>query len=139
MTRRDTWANPGLILTALTYRMKEGRSRAVAGLSMGGAESLALGLVHLETFNWVAAFSAAMPEEPLLASALGDATKVAKNLRWLWLGCGQEDRLLEGNRTLDARLTDKGVKHTLRVSEGGHAWPVWREYLLETAPQLFRP
>jgi enterochelin esterase-like enzyme len=126
-------------LVERTYRVKkDGRSRAIAGLSMGGAQSLAVGLGHPEAFNWVGAFSAAMPEEPVLASALADAG-LGKKLRWLWIGCGKEDGLLEGNRKLDATLTDKGVKHTLRVTDGGHAWPVWRAYLLEVAPQLFRP
>jgi enterochelin esterase family protein len=124
------------------YRLKtDAASRAIAGLSMGGNQSLTTGLDHPERFAWIGAFSSAAQLKELQAGALADpgAPKaLGKKLRWLWIACGKEDALLARNEELVAWLKEHGVAHTWKVSDGGHAWPVWRQYLVEVLPQLFR-
>jgi enterochelin esterase family protein len=106
---------------------------------MGGNEALTVGLEHPERFAWVGAFSASVPPREVLEPALANPRALDKKLRWLWLGCGKEDGLMARNKELVDALAAKGVKHIWRPSEGGHAWPVWRAYLIETLPQLFAP
>lgn len=119
------------------YRIKQGReNRAIAGLSMGGLHSLTIGLNELETFSWVGAFSAAIPEEDAISSAL--ASDLNNKLNLLWISCGKEDFLLEENQALIDLLTQKGIEHQWNLTEGGHSWPIWRDYLTEFAPLLFR-
>jgi enterochelin esterase-like enzyme len=124
------------------YRLKtDAASRAIAGLSMGGDQSVTTGFGHPDKFAWIGAFSSAAQLKQLQEGALADAGAakgLAKKLRWLWIGCGKEDALLARNEELVAWLKANGVPHTWHVSEGGHAWPVWRQYLAEVAPQLFR-
>lgn len=127
-----------LPLVEATYRVKQvAADRAIVGLSMGGLQSLTIGLNHPDTFAWVGGFSAAAPEEERVASALAAPAALNKKLRWLWLAVGKEDFLLERNKAFVALLDGKGVKHSFQITEGDHSWPVWRRYLAEVAPQLF--
>lgn len=120
------------------YRVKPGREhRAIAGLSMGGLHALTIGLNELDTFAWIGSFSAAVPEEAI-APALADAAGTNEKLKLLWIACGKEDRLLAENEKLTALLKEKSIRHEWHLTEGGHSWPVWREYLAEFAPRLFR-
>lgn len=120
------------------YRAKnDAASRAIVGLSMGGHQALTVGLNNPDRFAWVGGFSSAAPKESEIATPLSDVKALGKRLRWLWIGCGQEDFLLERNEALVKLLGQKGVAHTWRLTEGGHSWPVWRSYLEEVAPQLF--
>jgi len=121
------------------YRVRRDRgSRAIAGLSMGGGQSLLVGLNHLELFAWVGAFSSFAPDpEQTLASALADGTKTNKRLKLLWIACGKDDFLVDRNKSLDETLTRHGVTHVFKITEGKHQWPVWRAYLGEVLPQLF--
>lgn len=122
------------------YRVRtDADSRAIVGLSMGGGQSLTIGLQHPETFAWVGGFSSAAPAESAIADALKDPKALQKKLRWLWVGCGKEDFLLKRNQDFVALLQGKGIQPIWHLSEGGHAWPVWRSYLVEIAPQLFAP
>ncbi len=121
------------------YRVEEGpEHRAIVGLSMGGGQSLAIGLNNLDRFAWVGGMSSAVfnPEETL-ASALAHPRATNNRLRLLWVGCGKDDFLLEQNQQFDALLTQRGLKHTYRLTEGNHSWPVWRRYLAELLPLLF--
>ena len=120
------------------YRVIGDRSsRAIAGLSMGGAESLATGLNALDTFAWVGSFSeGGLPAEfdrafPSLSS------KANAKLRLLWIACGTEDRLIDANRQFREWLTSKGVKFTPIETPGAHTWMVWRRNLAAFAPLLF--
>jgi len=113
--------------------------RALVGLSMGGGQSLTIGLNNAATFAWVGGFSSAAPKESEIAKALEDPKALSRKLRWLWVGCGKEDFLLKRNEEFVALLKSKGLEPTWRLSEGGHAWPVWRGYLAEIVPQLFAP
>jgi len=121
------------------YRVRRDRgSRAIAGLSMGGGQSLLVGLNHLELFAWVGAFSSFAPDpEQTLASALANGTKTNKRLKLLWIACGKDDFLVDRNKSLDETLTRHGVTHVFKITEGKHQWPVWRAYLGEVLPQLF--
>jgi enterochelin esterase family protein len=120
------------------YRAAPDReSRAIAGLSMGGAESLFVGLNALDRFAWVGSFSAGgLPEGH---AATFPALSAADNarLRLLWIACGTDDRLIEANRALHTWLDGKGVKHTYVETPGAHTWMVWRRNLATLASMLF--
>ncbi len=121
------------------YRIvKDRNSRAIAGLSMGGSESLLTGLNHLDQFAWIGAFSSGgIPEEfgndfPTLNA------KSAQQLHLLWIACGTDDHLITVNRTLRAWLKSKGIQPTEIETPGMHTWMVWRRNLVEFALQLFK-
>lgn len=127
-----------LPLTEARYRVeKDAAHRAIAGLSMGGWHSLSIGLSHLDRFSAIGAFSAAPPEEGLVAPALADAAGTNQRLKLLWIACGKDDFLRERNEQFVARLKDAGVHHEWHLTEGAHSWPVWRGYLAEFVPRLF--
>ena len=122
------------------YRTLPGRaSRAIAGLSMGGAESLLVGLNHPDDFAWIGSFSAgAVPSDyagsfPRVDAALG------ARLSLLWIACGTEDRLIAPNRRFRAWLESRGVHPIAVETPGAHTWPVWRRNLTAFAPLLFQP
>lgn len=113
--------------------------RAIAGLSMGGGQTLQIGLHHLDLFSRVAAFSAAVAREPFTAfqDVASDAKKVNAALKLLWLACGSDDSLFTPNRQFSAFLTQAGITNTFKPTAGGHTWIVWRQYLNEVAPLIF--
>lgn len=113
-------------------------SRAIIGLSMGGGQSLQVGLNHLDRFAWVGAMSAAVPEADAITTALADAQGTNKKLKSLWIAIGKDDFLLSRNKTFDELLTTKGITHTYKITDGNHSWPVWRKYLAEFAPMVFQ-
>lgn len=121
------------------YRVKGGReNRAIAGLSMGGLHALTIGLNHLDSFAWIGSFSAAPPEAPAIAAALEDPEKTNASLKRLWIACGKDDFLLGENEKLTALLKEKSIRHEWLLTEGDHSWPVWRGYLADFLPRLFR-
>jgi enterochelin esterase family protein len=121
------------------YRVSADRtSRAIAGLSMGGAESLYTGLNALDRFAWVGAFSSGGLREEFDADFPGLDAKANDKLRVLWIACGTDDRLIDLNRKLRAWLTSKGVKHEAVETPGAHTWMVWRRNLAAFAPLLFQ-
>jgi enterochelin esterase family protein len=117
---------------------RDRRMRAIAGLSMGGSQSLLTGLNSLDRFAWVGAFSSGglgddwSKDFPSL-----DAT-ANRRLQLLWIGCGTEDRLIEGHRKFVEWLKAKGVRSTTLETPGAHTWMVWRRYLSDFLPLLFR-
>lgn len=122
-----------------TYRVETSSSkRALAGLSMGGAQTLGVGIPHADRFGWLGCFSGAMPPGDRLKTALSDKEKLNANLKLFWIACGEKDFLLEQNKTLIADLKDKGIQHEWHLTPGDHSWPVWRGYLTEFLPRLFR-
>ncbi len=122
-----------------TYRVAANReSRAIAGLSMGGAESLFTGLNGLDHFAWVGAFSSGGLGEDLNVTFPALDEKANSRLRLLWIACGTDDRLIEANRKFREWLTSKGVKHTDIETAGAHTWMVWRRNLAAFTPLLFR-
>ena len=115
------------------------KAELFAGLSMGGGQSLTVGLRNPGTFGYVVSFSGSVPRSPqAIANLIPDATAVNDHLRLLWLGCGRGDFLLKANQDFIAALDKAGVKRTWHESEGMHHWPLWRTYLVEVAPLLFR-
>jgi enterochelin esterase-like enzyme len=108
--------------------------RAVAGLSMGGAQSFSVGLKHTDKFAWVGGFSAPIFGKGGLASNPASA----KKLRLLWVSCGDTDSLFDGNKGFHASLESKQVPHVWHVDKGGHTFGVWKNDLYLLAPLLFR-
>jgi enterochelin esterase family protein len=122
-----------------SYRtINKRESRAIIGLSMGGGQSLTVGLNHLDRFAWVGGMSASAPTEDALASVLVDPKATNKKLKLLWIAIGKDDFLLSRNKPLDELLTSKGIEHTFKITDGAHSWPVWRKYLAEFAPMVFQ-
>jgi enterochelin esterase family protein len=121
------------------YRTRtDAANRAIAGLSMGGGQSLTVGLNHPDRFAWVGGFSSAVfNPATTLATALKDPKVTDSALRLLWIACGKDDRLIENNKQLVALLKEKGIHHEFLTTQGAHTWPVWRRYLADFAPLLF--
>jgi len=121
------------------YRVAQDRnSRAIAGLSMGGSESLLTGLNNLDKFAWVGAFSAGGIPDAFEKDFPNLDAKANQQLKLLWIACGTEDHLIKVNRDLRDWLKTKGVEHTDIETPGMHTWMVWRRNLTEFAGLLFR-
>lgn len=123
------------------YRVHSDRDRrAIAGLSMGGGQSLSIGLRHLDLFSYVAGFSAGLRMadfQETFAGLTADSKAANQKLRLLWIGCGTEDGLFGANESFSKFLNAASIKHVFRKTDGGHTWMVWRKYLNELAPLLF--
>jgi enterochelin esterase family protein len=120
------------------YRTVEDRGgRAIAGLSMGGAEALLTGLSHTDQFAWIGAFSSGGLTDDFGAQLPGLDGGARARLRLLWIACGTDDRLLEINRELRDWLRSRGVDHTGVETPGGHTWRVWRRNLVAFASLIF--
>lgn len=138
------------------YRVAPGRrNRAIAGLSMGGLQTLEIAIGDLSRYAYIGVFSsgvfsmgakpktgapAAAPaadwEEQHKAMLANDALK--KDLRLLWFATGSDDFLIETTKSTVAMLRKHGFTPVFKETGGGHTWNNWREYLGEFAPQLFR-
>jgi enterochelin esterase family protein len=111
------------------------KNTAIAGLSMGGAESLYTGLQYPDKFGYVVALSAA----PVGFDSPANPLQWRAQRELLWLACGTQDRQVgQANRALDAYLKQQGINATFKWMDGQHTWLVWRENLVEFAPLLFR-
>ena len=112
--------------------------RALAGLSMGGGQSLNFGLGNLDTFAWVGGFSSAPNTKPP-ADLIRDHAEAAKKLRLLYVACGDEDRLFRISQGVHAMLDENKVPHVYRVIPGGgHDFRVWKSDLYHLARLLLR-
>lgn len=122
-----------------SYRvLADRRSRAIAGLSMGGTESLVVGLNHLDRFAWVGAFSSGGINTNFAAQFPTLDAKANDKLNLLWIACGKEDRLVESNQQLCDWLDKQGIHHAWVTTPGIHSFRVWRRYLADFAPLLFQ-
>ena len=122
-----------------SYRASKDRnSRAIAGLSMGGAESLYTGLNAIDRFAWIGAFSSGGLSDNFDATFPALDSKANSKLHLLWIACGTDDRLIDFNRKLREWLKSKDVHHTDIETPGAHTWMVWRRNLAEFAPLLFQ-
>lgn len=110
--------------------------RALAGLSMGGGQSLNFGLANTDAFAWVGGFSSAPNTFP--PDRLVPAPEKAKSLKLLWISCGDKDGLIGISQRTHAFLKEKGVPHVWHVDSGGHDWPVWKNDLYLFAQKIFR-
>lgn len=115
--------------------------RALAGLSMGGAQALRIGFHHLDQFAFLGAFSPAIDiSDPAkdYDGILADSAKLNRQLHLLWLGIGTEDFLHTPVKESHETLEKAGLNHVWVESSGAHVWTVWRKYLADFAPRLFQ-
>lgn len=111
--------------------------RALAGLSMGGGQALNFGLAHLDTFAWVGGFSSApntLPPEQLVP----DPAAATRQLKLLWVGCGNKDGLIRISQGVHAYLKEKGVPHVWHVDGYGHDATEWKNNLYLLVQRSFR-
>jgi enterochelin esterase family protein len=121
------------------YRVSADReARAIAGLSMGGTQSLFIGLNALDRFAWVGAFSSGGLNANFDEAYPAVDETLNSKLNLLWLACGREDGLIGVNRKLIAWFEDKNVKPTWVETDGGHSFRVWRRYLADLLALLFQ-
>jgi enterochelin esterase-like enzyme len=112
--------------------------RALAGLSMGGGQSLNFGLENLEIFSWVGGFSSA-PNTKTPEELVPDSQKAKELLNLLWVSCGDEDNLMRFSSRTHEYLRDNDVPHVFYVEPGGHDFEVWKNDLYMFSQLLFRP
>ncbi len=121
------------------YNVAAGReSTAIAGLSMGGAQSVIIGLNNLDRFAWVGSFSSGGLRENFGEEFPGLNSSVNSKLRLLWIACGEDDGLFGINSDFNKWLSFQGITHTDIKTPGNHTWMVWRRNLVSFAPLLFR-
>jgi enterochelin esterase-like enzyme len=120
------------------YPVLTGReNRAVAGLSMGGGQSLNFGLAHLNTFGWVGSFSAA-PNTKSPAALVPNPSATAGSILKLWISCGTADGLLYVSQQTHDYLVKNNVPHIYSLVQGaGHDWTVWKYGLYHFSQLIF--
>jgi enterochelin esterase family protein len=135
------------------YRVYTDRAhRAIAGLSMGGSQTLNIGIPHLDKFSYIGVYSSgligsfglrggAAPTGPTWEdqhTAELDNAAAKKGLKLVWFSTGSEDRLMPTTKSTVEMLKKHGFNPVFKESPGGHTWINWRNYLNEFAPQLFQ-
>lgn len=127
-----------------TYRtVPERKSRAVAGLSMGGFHSLNISALYPELFGAVGLFSAAISPRDNVDAPLFAERDVLLSRQFAdaptpyWIGIGSDDFLYDDNVKFRAKLDGNNYPYTYYESDGGHTWKNWRKYLAMFAPLLF--
>jgi enterochelin esterase family protein len=126
------------------------KNRALAGLSMGGAQTLNIGFAHLDQFAYLGVYSSGIlggrrstnaPAGPTWEEkhkAALDDPKLKKGLKLVWFATGKEDFLLKNSQTTVEMLKKHQFDVTYKETSGAHTWINWREYLNEFAPLLFQ-
>lgn len=127
-----------------TYRtLPNAENRALAGLSMGGFQTLDVTLTRPELFNYVGVFSSGFfgpsidEAETKYAKALSDPN-FNKGKKLFWIGIGKDDFVMDANKKTLALLDKHQIKYQYKETAGGHTWINWRQYLNEYVPMLFR-
>ncbi len=137
------------------YRVLTDRQhRAIAGLSMGGAQTLNIAIPHLDQFAYIGVYSSGIwgiagggrggfgagsgPSWEEQHQAALDNAEWMQGLKLLWFATGKEDFLIETSRATVAMLKKHGFEPVFQESPGAHTWINWRNYLNEFAPQLFQ-
>ena len=121
------------------YSVKaERESRALAGLSMGGGQSLNIGLANLDTFAWVGGFSSAPNTNPP-EQLVPDPDKATKQLKALYVSCGNKDGLIRVSQGVHAYLKEKNVPHVWHVDDHAHDFQHWKKGLYNFAQLIFKP
>jgi enterochelin esterase family protein len=107
---------------------------------MGGGQTISVGFPHLDLFHTLIIMSmGAQNADTTYPTFFANPAETNKKLKLLWLGIGKDDNLVGPmEKSLEATLVAKGIKHVHSVSEGRHEWVVWRHALYEVAPQMFR-
>ncbi len=120
------------------YSVKADReSRALAGLSMGGGQSLNIGLANLDTFAWIGGFSSAPNTKPA-EELVPDPEKARKQLRLLYVSCGNKDGLISISQNVHAYLKEKSVPHIWHVDEHPHDFQHWKRALYQFSQLIFK-
>jgi enterochelin esterase-like enzyme len=112
--------------------------RAIAGLSMGGGQSLNFGLGNLDKFAWVGGFSSA-PNTKKPEELMPDPAEARKNLKLLWISCGDNDRLIAFSKRTHDYLFEHSVPHVYYIEPGVHDFKVWKNGLYMFSRFLFKP
>jgi enterochelin esterase-like enzyme len=133
-----------------SYRVyTDRRHRAIAGLSMGGAQTLSIAIPHLDEFAYIGVFSSGIFEGRPGAAPSGpsfeeqnrqvlDNAGLKEGLKLFWFSTGKQDFLLQTSRATVEMFRKHGFDVTFKESDGAHTWINWRNYLNEFAPQLFQ-
>ena len=113
--------------------------RAIAGLSMGGAESLFTGLSNLDTFAYIGGFSSGgLPGNTPADLWPNLDIKKVNTLKVFWMACGTDDGLIGFQRGFTGWLKEKGAKVETKETPGGHVWMLWRRHLAEFSGMIFK-
>ncbi len=112
--------------------------RAIAGLSMGGGQSLNFGLGNLDRFAWVGGFSSAPNTKPP-QELVPDPEEAKKKLKLLWISCGDADGLITFSKRTHDYLYQHDVPHIYYLETGGHDFKVWKNGLYMFSQFLFKP
>ena len=115
---------------------KDREHRAIAGLSMGGGQSLNFGLKHLDTFAWVGGFSSA-PNTKAPEELIPDPAALQR-LKLLWLSCGSQDGLLYISQGVHAFLKERKITHVWHITDHAHDAAEWKQALYHFVPLLFK-
>jgi len=116
--------------------LSDRKHRALAGLSMGGGQSLNFGLAHLDKFAWIGGFSSA-PNTKAPAALVPDPAAAARQLDLLWLSCGSHDNLIAISQGVHRYLQANGVPHVWNVDDFAHDPPEWANNLYHFAQRVF--
>lgn len=112
--------------------------RAIAGLSMGGGQSLNFGLGNLDKFAWIGGFSSA-PNIKTPEQLVPDADKARQQIKLLWISCGDADRLMSFSKRTHDYLAEHNVPHIFYVEPGAHEFKVWKNDLYMFSQLIFKP
>jgi len=112
-------------------------ARALAGLSLGGGQSLNFGLKHLDTFAWIGGFSSA-PNTKRPQELLPDPAEAKAQIKLLWLSCGNKDGLFSISQGVHRHLKEYDVPHIWNVDGNGHDATHWRNNLYWFVQQVFQ-
>ncbi|HEY1054166.1 MAG TPA: alpha/beta hydrolase-fold protein, partial [Emticicia sp.] len=113
-------------------------NRAIAGLSMGGGQSLNFGLGNLDKFAWVGGFSSA-PNTKRPEELVPNPDEARKKLKLLWISCGDNDGLITFSKRTHDYLYEKDVPHIYYIEPGVHDFKVWKNGLYMFSQFLFKP
>jgi len=117
---------------------KDRENRAIAGLSMGGGQSLNFGLGNLDKFAWVGGFSSA-PNTKKPEALVPNPDEAKKKLKLLWISCGDNDNLITFSKLTHDYLFTNNVPHVYYIEPGGHDFKVWKNGLYMFSQFLFKP
>lgn len=118
--------------------LKDRESRAIAGLSMGGGQSLNFGLGNLDKFAWIGGFSSA-PNTKRPEELVPDAARAKQQLKLLFISCGDSDRLITFSKRTHDYLEKNNVPHIYYIEPGVHDFKVWKNGLYMFSQLLFKP
>lgn len=114
-------------------------NRAIAGLSMGGGQSLNFGLGNLDYFSWIGGFSSA-PNTKSPQQLIPDVEKAKASIKLLWVSCGDKDNLINVSKRTHDFLVENNIPHIYDVIEGGyHDFKVWKLNLYKFSQLIFKP